>query len=99
MKTQIEIITAHNNSQCAIIDGNKYEFEFSTNELASCINNTYSLSELESLSGLDSADYTGREMSHEIATDWNHDDVILLIADFIADNSDKLIDHLTVNAN
>jgi len=99
MKTNIEILHAYNTCQAAIIDGLKYDFEFNTHELSVCINNHHSTSELEDISGLDSADYTSFEMCEEIASDWDHDYVSLLIADFIFDHSDKLIDHLTPNPN
>ena len=99
MNLIIEITQADRIKQTALIHGLSYEFNFSEMELAKAIRNNNTISELEDISGLDSADYTALEMSEQIAQDWDHEDVALLIADFVVDHSDKLIDHLTPNYN
>lgn len=99
MKHNIEVTSATNINQSCIIDGNNYEFNFDHSDLVNSIMNNNNISDLEQLSSLDSSDYTKKEMSEQIAYEWDFNDVTSLIEDFVNCYPDKLIDHLTVNAN
>lgn len=94
MKNQITILSAKNNRQVIELDGKKYEFEFSEKELANSIDNRSYSYELEEKSGLCHENYTFWSMALHIANKWNHEDVIILISDFINKNPNNLIDHL-----
>lgn len=90
----IEITFAKNLKQLVTIYDKNYEFEFNVTDLAKSIDGNNSVNTLEEMSGLCFSDYTSFEMSMEVAHEWNHDDVKVLIQDFIKSEPENLVDYL-----
>lgn len=98
MKNQITILSAKNNRQAIELDGKKYEFEFSENELMRSIYNNNSVTELSERTLVDDGDWSKDGMSAYLSAEWNYEDVETLISDFILTNPENLIDHLIEGA-
>jgi predicted lactoylglutathione lyase len=76
----INLISFKDGIQVAEINGDKYQFDFTENELADSIEASTLLNELSNRSGLHADDYSAKEMAIEIASYWEAEDVEAMIA-------------------
>lgn len=90
----IEILSAKNGYQIAMINGKKYEFNFADYELSKSIAKNYSDKDIEQESGLSLDDYSKEELCDIISERWDWECVEDIIADTLDINPDILIDHL-----
>lgn len=90
----IEILSAKHGHQIAMINGRKYEFDFTEHELAGNIKKNYSMQGLEDESGLSLEDYTFDEASAVIAERWEFDCVRDMISDTLYYFPESLEDNL-----
>lgn len=93
-KMNIEILSAKHGHQLAMIDGKKYEFNFTRYDLVGSIEFNKSLSQLIDESLLYFDNFSTFEMADIIADNWDYDDVKTLIKEEIEQESVILPDHL-----
>lgn len=90
----IEILSAKNGHQIAMINGKKYEFDFTKPELVESIEFNLLVSELIGESGLDDDNYTTHDMAEIIADNWDFNNVEVLIKEQVEYEKIFLTDHL-----